>query len=232
MENKTRWILIIVSIVIVLLLIANHKSWSLDYREKMKENKISEEYIKETSIFNYKSDSILSINTTLYDEHSLINSIKNIGDYVYYNVNYLDTEETCEGISASDIIERRKGLCSTQAKLDVALLRSMGIASRPVLGCRKLTSTCSKTFAVFQDRPPKVRPIKEKDGFVLSRGGLHTWVEVWLPYKGWVILEPTNGLIYDIDCQDYKTYLINPNDFNICGLYSSDPFIKECGDFQ
>ncbi len=235
MENKiitTSAILIIIALIIISQ--PTTVSWQLEYKDKMKENNIDSQFLIPTEIFDYHSDIIKAITPTLLDKDSLENTIRNIGDYTYFNIDYNEDDGVtdCFGIPASQVVERGEGVCSTQAKVNIALLRSMGIAARPVLGCRKLTNSCNRLFATFDDRPPRVQPIKIEDGLAISRGGLHTWLEIWIPDEGWRIMEATNGLIYDETCTDYLIKTINPVEFNVCALPASDAFLVECNNFN
>ena len=132
------------------------------------------------------------------------------------------------------------------SKVDIAILRGLGIAARLVIGCVKLAEDYNCIPLRFQEgipqtsiglwfvRKPKVEPIQiDEEGIAVSRGGLHTWVEVWLPERGWVILEPTTGYLIDKNCQSYKQLKTDPDMFEFCGLSESQhrDFINECRRF-
>ena len=93
---------------------------------------------------------------------------------------------------ASEILERGWGWCSTMSKVNIAALRGMGVAARTAQGCLTFKQACAR-FAVIQGiLLPKTAPVLVENGNYVVGGGLHGWVEVWLPSEGWVLMESTN----------------------------------------
>jgi transglutaminase-like putative cysteine protease len=75
-----------------------------------------------------------------------------------------------------EVLRTRKGVCQDFAHLEIACLRSHGLAARYVSG-------------YLLTRPPagKAR--------MVGADASHAWVAVWCPGTGWVEFDPTNNLI-------------------------------------
>lgn len=74
------------------------------------------------------------------------------------------------------VLEMRKGVCQDFAHLQIACLRSYGLAARYVSG-------------YLLTRPP---PGQQK---LVGSDASHAWVSVWAGDAGWVDFDPTNRLI-------------------------------------
>lgn len=149
--------------------------------------------------------------------------------YVYANVAYLynEPDAACYAGTAASIIESGSGQCDTQTIVVVSILRKMGIAAKPVGGCLIINPSCRlQSFFVGSaiDLPwipkyrPTVTPVPYAETFsragINSRaGGLHAWVTAWLPTKGWVTLEATNGRFANTECYTYHVEVF-PSDNN------------------
>jgi transglutaminase-like putative cysteine protease len=75
-----------------------------------------------------------------------------------------------------DVFAMRKGVCQDFAHLELACLRSLGLAARYVSG-------------YLLTQPPEG---KEK---LIGSDASHAWLAVWAGDLGWVDLDPTNNLI-------------------------------------
>jgi len=75
-----------------------------------------------------------------------------------------------------DVFAMRKGVCQDFAHLELACLRSLGLAARYVSG-------------YLLTRPPEG---KEK---LIGSDASHAWLSVWAGELGWVDLDPTNDMI-------------------------------------
>jgi transglutaminase-like putative cysteine protease len=80
----------------------------------------------------------------------------------------------------SEVFAMRHGVCQDFAHLEIACLRSLGLAARYVSG-------------YLLTRPPEG---KEK---LIGSDASHAWLAVWAGDKGWVEFDPTNNLIPDIE---------------------------------
>ena len=95
-------------------------------------------------------------------EHKVMGLARNLSQWVYSNVK----KESVVGVpSALETLDTMRGDCNEHTTFTVALLRSVGVAARPVVG-----------IAFLQDR---------------GRFFYHAWVEVW--DGRWVAIDPTFG---------------------------------------
>jgi transglutaminase-like putative cysteine protease len=79
-----------------------------------------------------------------------------------------------------DVFRMRKGVCQDFAHLEIACLRSLGLAVRYVSG-------------YLLTHPPVGQ---EK---LVGSDASHAWISVWSPSDGWVDFDPTNNLIPDVE---------------------------------
>ena len=87
-----------------------------------------------------------------------------------------DTEATKVTTPVEKVFEEKRGVCQDFAHLQIACLRSIGLAARYVSGYLQ-------TFA-----PPN----RER---LVGADASHAWVSVYCPEIGWIDLDPTNNLI-------------------------------------
>jgi len=87
---------------------------------------------------------------------------------------------TAVGTPVMDVFRGRQGVCQDFAHLEIACLRSMGLAARYVSG-----------YIVTE--PPPGQP--RQPGADAS----HAWVSAWVPGSDWVDLDPTQGRFADED---------------------------------
>jgi transglutaminase-like putative cysteine protease len=87
-----------------------------------------------------------------------------------------DSGSTSVGTPISEAFRNRHGVCQDYAHIELACLRSMGLAARYVSG-------------YLLTRPPEG---KEK---LIGSDASHAWLSLWVPGDGWVDLDPTNDLI-------------------------------------
>jgi transglutaminase-like putative cysteine protease len=88
--------------------------------------------------------------------------------------------KTYVGISLTEVLEQRRGVCQDFAHLMIACLRSQGLAARYVSGYLRTT-------------PSKDAPL------LTGADASHAWVSVYAPPFGWIDLDPTNQLVVGTD---------------------------------
>jgi transglutaminase-like putative cysteine protease len=91
-------------------------------------------------------------------------------DFVY------DPRATTVSTPLEQVFAKRRGVCQDFAHLELACLRSLGLAARYVSGY-----LCPAT-------PPGQRRLVGADA-------THAWLSVWCPVLGWVDIDPTNDQI-------------------------------------
>jgi len=87
-----------------------------------------------------------------------------------------DSKATNVRTSPEEVLRRRRGVCQDFAHLQVACLRSLGLAARYVSG-------------YLRTYPPPGRPR------LVGADASHAWVSAYCPGAGWLDMDPTNNLI-------------------------------------
>lgn len=90
-----------------------------------------------------------------------------------------DREATTVATPVSQVLKERHGVCQDFAHLEIACLRSVGLAARYVSGY------------LLTDPPPDQERL-------IGADASHAWLSVWCPRHGWVDLDPTNGVVPDV----------------------------------
>lgn len=106
----------------------------------------------------------------------VVDIANSIQEYVRNRVEYR-TGSTIIGIDLDRVWSEGYGVCQDFAHLTIAMLRSLGIASRYVSG-------------YFYAADPTSTDTSEVDEIVVST---HAWVEVAVPGWGWWAIDPTNA---------------------------------------
>lgn len=87
-----------------------------------------------------------------------------------------DSKVTDVKTSPAQVLRLRRGVCQDFAHLQVACLRSVGLAARYISG-------------YIRTYPPPGKPR------LVGADASHAWVSVYCPGTGWLDLDPTNNLI-------------------------------------
>jgi transglutaminase-like putative cysteine protease len=87
-----------------------------------------------------------------------------------------DSKATNVRTSPHEVLRSRRGVCQDFAHLQVACLRSLGLAARYVSG-------------YVRTYPPPGRPR------LVGADASHAWVSAYCPGTGWLDVDPTNNLI-------------------------------------
>ena len=87
-----------------------------------------------------------------------------------------DATATSITTPVTDVLVQRSGVCQDFAHLQIACLRSLGLAARYVSGY------------LLTDPPPGQPRLVGADAS-------HAWLSVWCPRYGWVDLDPTNAVL-------------------------------------
>jgi len=87
-----------------------------------------------------------------------------------------DSKATDVRTSPVEVLRTRRGVCQDFAHLQVACLRSLGLAARYVSG-------------YIRTYPPPGRPR------LIGADASHAWASVYCPDIGWLDVDPTNNLI-------------------------------------
>ncbi len=107
---------------------------------------------------------------TNYDEKPLKNALV-LSEYVYNNFTYKKGVTNIE-TPIEEIWQLKAGVCQDFAHMLLNLLRIAGIPARYISGY-----------------------VCPKDTGVRGEGATHAWVEAYIPFYGWLGLDPTNNCI-------------------------------------
>ncbi len=131
-------------------------------------------FTKRTGKYNYDKSFKELASKIISNSPDEFTAVSRIVFWVNHHMFY-DLSLAGENISASKILHMKRGVCSHYSTLAIALLRSIGIPSREVVG-----------FA-YSNLP-------SVNGF-----GPHSWIEVYFPNDGWVQFDPTYGECGGVD---------------------------------
>jgi len=106
-------------------------------------------------------------------------AVQRIVSWVVDNVRYVTPPVRYDAIYS---LESGKGNCQNYSHLSAALLRSVGIPARIVVG-------------VTLNEPYNIAWQKGVLTFKMGQGR-HSWIEVWFPDLGWVPFDPQNSVLF------------------------------------
>ena len=121
--------------------------------------------------FDYENEVTKVIGTLVNHSLSPFETAQVLSNYVYENFEYRKGVTTVE-TSPDEIWKLKAGVCQDFAHILLVMLRRVGIPSRYVSGY-----------------------ICPKDQELRGEGATHAWVEVCVPFYGWMGLDPTNNCI-------------------------------------
>lgn len=195
--------------------ISSQGTW--DISQEVKDNNLTQ-YLKEELDFDYSDPEILEIAKSIKSSTSTpYDAVKKTAKYVYDNIQYTTvTVNHCYQETAATTLQTGSSDCVGMTRLNVGILRAMGIPARSVGGCLKSSIRCTPLFAVAPGVDAKISPMIEGD--FKKRGFLHEWLEVWDPVRGWLQVEATAGQVYGPECNQYLKYSYDSNQYNRCSL--------------
>ncbi len=106
-------------------------------------------------------------------------AVQRIVSWVVDNVRYVTPPVRYDAVYS---LESGKGNCQNYSHLSAALLRSVGIPARIVVG-------------VTLNEPYNIAWQKGVLTFKMGQGR-HSWIEVWFPDLGWVPFDPQNSVLF------------------------------------
>lgn len=188
-------------------------------------------FLKEEHDFDYSSPDIQAVakqikSETSSPEKAVSETIK----YTVRNVRYRGdmTIAECYDETASSTLAVGTGDCVSMTRLNVAIMRAMGIPARSVGGCLSHSKRCVAIFSVIPGL--EALTVAMTEGDFKKRGYLHEWVEVWTPEKGWFLVESTSGQKFPLGCVSYLKYSYDSNRYNRCVIQDS-AFWDKCGGY-
>jgi len=106
-----------------------------------------------------------------YKTVSVFTAVKQLNEYVYTNFKYIKGITTIE-TTLDEIWDLKAGVCQDFAHILLVMLRLMGIPARYVSGY-----------------------VCPHDSTLRGEGATHAWVEAYIPFYGWLGLDPTNNCV-------------------------------------
>jgi transglutaminase-like putative cysteine protease len=104
----------------------------------------------------------------------LLDAVRDLTERIYRTFTY-DPTATSISTPLHDVLRHRRGVCQDFAHLQIACLRSQGLAARYVSG-----------YLVTQPPPGQPR--------LRGADASHAWLSVYCPDLGWVEVDPTNNV--------------------------------------
>lgn len=141
--------------------------------EKLAESREHFPYLDFMMLENFEhEDEVAAVIKKLVDHsRSPFDTAQLLSKYVYDNFEYRQGVTTVE-TSAGEIWNLKAGVCQDFAHMLLVMLRIVGIPARYVSGY-----------------------ICPKNHELRGEGATHAWVEVWVPFYGWIGIDPTNNCI-------------------------------------
>ena len=106
---------------------------------------------------------------------SLTEALLDLTSRIYKDFRF-DSKATTVRTTPEEVLRSRRGVCQDFAHLEIACLRSMGLAARYVSG-----------YIRTYPAPGSPR--------LIGADASHAWVSVYCPGTGWLDVDPTNNLI-------------------------------------
>jgi len=123
-----------------------------------------------------------------YKTVSVFTAVKQLNEYVYNNFNYIKGITTVE-TTLDEIWQLKAGVCQDFAHILLVMLRLLGIPARYVSGY-----------------------VCPHDNSLRGVGATHAWVDAYIPFYGWLGMDPTNNCVVN----DLHVRLAIGRSFNDC----------------
>ena len=105
----------------------------------------------------------------------LLEAVTDLTHRIFTEFRY-DQAATNVSTPLADVLRQRRGVCQDFAHLEIACLRSLGLAGRYVSG-------------YLLTNPPPGKPR------LVGADASHAWISTYLPHVGWVDFDPANVLV-------------------------------------
>lgn len=234
-QAKNRGIFVVIGIIFFVVIFGVFRpsvgpedpDWEESYKEAATMAGIDEQNFDHNSVINSNEELEAVANLISSESINAKDAVRKTMEWVFQNVDY--TRKTsaleCYAETSIDAFEIGQGDCVTMTKLAVSLLRSQGIAARPAGGCISSNFACGVLFAIHPERAPRFEPVDLEDP--KKRGGLHEWLEVWLPDEGWLIGEATSGQLFSKNCRSYDYHDYNTDSTGMCVILDQN-YVRQC----
>ena len=123
--------------------------------------------------FKYLADVKAIADAGFYKTVSVYNAVLQLNQYVYDNFKYIKGITSIE-TTVDEIWQIKAGVCQDFAHILLVMLRMLSIPARYVSGY-----------------------VCPHDNNLRGEGATHAWVEAYIPFYGWLGIDPTNKCIVD-----------------------------------
>jgi len=104
----------------------------------------------------------------------LLEAVRDLTSRIYQGFAY-QSGATDVATPVEEVLRLKRGVCQDFAHLEIACLRTLGLAARYVSG-------------YLLTRPPEGQPK------LIGADASHAWISIWAPETGWVDFDPTNNV--------------------------------------
>jgi transglutaminase-like putative cysteine protease len=108
------------------------------------------------------------------DGRPLLEAVCDLTARIHQNFTY-QSGSTDIATPVDEVLRLKRGVCQDFAHVEIACLRTLGLAARYVSG-------------YLLTRPPEGQPK------LVGADASHAWIAVWAPESGWVDFDPTNNV--------------------------------------
>ncbi len=108
------------------------------------------------------------------DGRPLLEGVRDLTSRIYHGFTY-QSGSTDVATPVEEVLRLKRGVCQDFAHIEIACLRTLGLAARYVSG-------------YLLTRPPEGQPK------LVGADASHAWISVWAPETGWVDFDPTNNV--------------------------------------
>ncbi|MGO9547452.1 MAG: transglutaminase family protein [Rhodomicrobium sp.] len=105
----------------------------------------------------------------------LLEAVADLTARIYHGFTY-QSGSTDVATPVEEVLRTKRGVCQDFAHIEIACLRTLGLAARYVSG-------------YLLTRPPEGQPK------LAGADASHAWISVWAPETGWVDFDPTNNIV-------------------------------------
>jgi transglutaminase-like putative cysteine protease len=109
------------------------------------------------------------------DGRPLLEAVLDLTTRIHHSFTY-QSGATDVATPVEEVLRTRRGVCQDFAHIQIACLRTLGLAARYVSG-------------YLLTHPPEGQPK------LIGADASHAWISVWAPETGWVDFDPTNDLM-------------------------------------
>lgn len=145
------------------------------YEHKTEEDLNACNYIFSSSFIRLSYEFAEYAKISFYPMRPVLEAAIELTERIFKEFKY-EKNATVIGTPLDEVLKNKKGVCQDFAHLQIACLRSIGLAARYVSG-------------YMETIPPPGKPK------MVGADASHAWLSIYVPGYGWIDLDPTNNMI-------------------------------------